>query len=64
MLLSAAVHSVSFFITPVAQNDTERQLHDLLQNYRADMGAGFHRSTANLFTALSACVPLLFVLAP
>jgi hypothetical protein len=27
-----------------------------------DMGAGFHRSMHQLFTALSACFPLLFLL--
>jgi hypothetical protein len=62
MLLTAAVHSLSFFVRLVPQNDTERQLYDLLENYRVDMGAGFHRSTANLITALSACFPLLFCL--
>jgi hypothetical protein len=62
MFLTAAMHSLSFFVDPVARNDTERQLYDLMQNYRVDMGAGFHRTTANLLTALSACLPLLYVL--
>lgn len=62
MFLTAAAHSLSFFVTPVPANDTERQLYDLLQNYRLDLGAGFHRSTQDLVTALSACFPLLYVL--
>ena len=60
--LTAAFHSISFFVDPDLHNDTERQLHELITNYYADMGAGFHRSFFNLFTALSACLPLLCVL--
>ena len=60
--LTAAAHSLSFFVEPDLKNDTERQLHELITNYYADMGAGFHRSFWNLFTALSACLPLLCVL--
>ena len=61
-LLNAAGHSLSFFITQVPTNDTERQLLDLMANYRLDMGAGFHRTTHQLFTALSACFPLFYLL--
>jgi len=61
-LLSATAHSLSFIVTPVPANETERQLLDLMANYRQDMGAGFHRSMLQLFTALSACFPLLFLL--
>ena len=62
-LLNAAVHSLSFIITPVPNNETERQLLNLMSNYQMDMGGGFHRSMHQLFTALSACFPLLFLLA-
>ena len=61
-LLNAVAHSLSFVITPVPANETERQLLDLMNNYRMDLGAGFHRSMQQLFTALSACYPLLFLL--
>jgi hypothetical protein len=61
-LLNAVAHSLSFVITPVPNNETERQLLNLMSNYRMDMGAGFHRSMHQLFTALSACFPLLFLL--
>jgi hypothetical protein len=61
-LLNAAGHSLSFFVTQVPTNDTERQLLDLMSNYRLDMGAGFHRTTHQLFTALSACFPLFYLL--
>ena len=60
-LLTALAHSLSFIVTPVPLNDTEKQLLDLMTNYRLDMGAGFHRSTNNLFMALSACFPLLYL---
>jgi hypothetical protein len=61
-ILTAAGHSLSFFITPVPNSETERQLIELMTNYRMDMGAGIHRSMDQLFTALSACFPLLCIL--
>jgi hypothetical protein len=60
--LNAVLHSLSFFIEPDLHNDTERQLHELITTYHPDMGAGFHPSFWNLFTALSACFPLLCML--
>ena len=62
MFLTAGLHSISFFVTPDITNETQRQLHELLHNYREDMGAGFNRSFFDLFTALSACFPLLCML--
>ena len=61
--VTAALHSISFFVTPDLKNDTEVQLHTLITTYREDMGAGFHPTFWNLFTALSACFPLLCLLA-
>jgi len=60
--LTAAAHSLSFFVEPDLKNDTERQLHELITTYHPEMGLGFHPSFFNLFTALSACLPLLCVL--
>jgi len=60
--LNAVLHSLSFLIEPELHNDTERQLHELITTYHPDMGAGFHPSFWNLFTALSACFPLLCML--
>jgi len=60
--VTAALHSLSLIITPELHNDTERQLHELITNYHPDMGGGFHPSFWNLFTALSACYPLLCIL--
>ena len=53
---------IGFFFTTRVENETERQLHLLLTTYREDMGAGFHPTFWNLFTALSACYPLLCLL--
>lgn len=61
-IITALLHSLSFVVSPELNNDTERQIHELTHNYRADMGAGFYRSFWNLFTALSACYPLLCLL--
>ena len=61
-LLAATTHSLSFFIKPIPTTETERQLLELMASYRMDMGAGIHRSMQQLFTALSACFPLLYLL--
>jgi len=60
-ILTAAAHSLSLVVTPQFSNDTERQLLELMTSYKSDMGAGFHRSMQQLFTALSACFPILYV---
>lgn len=61
-LLTAVFHSLSLFITPVPQNETERQLFDLMTSYKLDAGGGFHPSIRNLTTALSSCFSLLCLL--
>ena len=61
-LLTGASHSLSFFVKPIPTSETERQLLELMANYRMDMGAGIHRSMDQLVTALSACFPLLYLL--
>jgi len=62
MLLNATIHSITLFISPAPQNETERQLVQLMTTYRNDFGAGFHPTTQNLFTALSSCFSLLCLL--
>src|SRR5215813_4441764 len=62
MLLNATIHSMTLFISPAPQNETERQLVQLMTTYRNDFGAGFHPTTQNLFTALSSCFSLLCLL--
>jgi hypothetical protein len=55
LFLTGLIHSIGLFISPVPANETERQMLELMMNYKQDMGAGFHRSMRNLFTALSSC---------
>ena len=62
LLLTALIHSVTLFLQPAAQNETERQLFDLMASYKQDFGAGFRRSTKELVTALSACFSFVCLL--
>lgn len=59
LFLTAFFHSLSFFIHSEPANDTERQLNALLENYKFDLGAGFHRSYNQVMVSLSACFTLL-----
>jgi len=58
-LLTAFLHSLSFFKGPVASNEQEKQMLDLMMNYKMDMGMGMMRSMFSLVTSLSACMTLL-----
>ncbi len=60
--LTAAIHSLSFIRSPQGKNEIEKQLLDLMYNYKMDMGAGFHRSMGQLFTSVSACFALIYLL--
>ena len=62
-LLSGLIHSVSFFVTQTAENETERQMLNLITTYKMDLGAGFHPTFSNLFTALSSCFTFLCLFA-
>lgn len=62
LLLTGAVHAISLFISPTGQTETERQLLALMISYKLDMGAGFHPTMWNLFTALSSCLTFLCLL--
>lgn len=62
-LLTALIHSISFFVTQIPNNETERQILELMATYKLDMGGGFHPTTANLLTALSSCFSFLCLFA-
>lgn len=63
LLLNALIHTLTFvFFQSAAQNETERQLLELMSSYQQDFGAGFKRSTKDLLTALSACFSLVCLL--
>lgn len=61
MLATGFLHSLSLFNNPQPQNDSERQLFDLLANYRFDLG-GTMRSMEELtnFFSLSLTLFCLF----
>ena len=61
--VSGIIHSVSLFITPSGDGDIEQQMISLITTYKIDMGAGFHPTFFNLFTALSSCLSFLFFFA-
>jgi len=60
-LLTAVFHSLSFVNNPQPGNDTERQLLDLMTNYKLDLGAGFTHSMKDLMTAFSISLTLLLL---
>lgn len=60
--LAAAFHSISLIITPRGQNEKEKQLLDLMHSYQMDLGAGIHRNMWQLYSAMSVCFVLLFLL--
>ena|SRR5688572_2077236 len=61
-LLTGSIHAISLFITPAPENETERQLQELITTYSKDMGGGFRPTFKNIFTALSSCYSLLCIL--
>lgn len=62
-LITAVFHSLSFISPSAPANDTEKQLLDLITNYKMDAGAGFHPTWYGLFTALSACFTFICLFA-
>ena len=63
-LLTAVIHALSLIAAPdpATMSATEQQLFNLMTNHRLDLGAGFHPSMGNLFTAVSSCYSLLCLL--
>ena len=58
-LLTAAFHSLSFIIKPVAANGTEEQMLKLVNTYKMNMGNGIFRTFSQLFNSLSASFTLI-----
>lgn len=61
-LLTAGIHALSFLAEQTPENETEKQLLDLMRNYKLNMGAGYSPSTMEMFLALSSCFSLLYLL--
>ena len=60
--IAAIIHAVTLFVTLPPNNETEKQLFTLINTYRFDFGAGFHRTMGELLLALSACFCLVCLL--
>jgi hypothetical protein len=58
-LIAAGIHAISLFITLPTGNQTEKQLASLMDNYKFDLGAGFHRTMSEMTLVFSACFCLL-----
>ena len=58
--LNGIIHTISLFIEPSGDNEVENQMISLITTYKMDLGAGFHPTFFNLFTALSSCLSFLF----
>jgi hypothetical protein len=61
-LLAAIFHAITLFIQLPPGNETEKQLFTLMDTYKFDFGAGFHRTMGELLFALSACFCLVCLL--
>lgn len=59
LLVTGCIHLMSFIGKPAPVNDTERQLMDLLANYRFDLGAGTTRTMQELINFFSLSMSLL-----
>ena len=61
-LLAAIIHSISLFVTLPPNNETEKQLFALMDTYKFNLGAGFHRTMGELTLVFSACLCLVCLL--
>ncbi len=61
-LLSALAHSLSFIAKPRPANETEKQLLDLMTSYKMNMGGGIRRNFKSIFTGVSICFTLIYIL--
>lgn len=61
-LINAVLHAITLFVSLPPKNATEKQLIDLMDSYKFDLGAGFHRTMGDLLFALSACFTLVCLL--
>jgi hypothetical protein len=61
-IIIAIFHSISLFVSLPPSNETEKQLFTLIDTYKLDLGAGFHRTMNELTLVFSACFCLLYLL--
>lgn len=60
-LLTALIHSLSFFSEAQPRNDEERQLLQLMREVKMDFGVGFIRNMEQIMTSLSVTFSLLLL---
>src|SRR4051812_19646570 len=61
-LITALIHATTLFGNLPPNNETEKQLLSLMETYKFDLGAGFHRTMGEMLLALSACLCLVCLL--
>jgi len=59
-LLTGVIHSLTFLNDAQPANDSEKQMLDLMQHYKMDMGAGFKPTMMDIMNCFSICYALLF----
>lgn len=57
------IHTATLFVSLEPSSETEKQLFTLMDTYKFDLGAGFHRTMGELMFVFSACLSLLLFLA-
>jgi hypothetical protein len=60
-LIFGIIHAATLFISQQPNNETEKQLFTLMETYRFDLGAGFHRTMGELLLVFSASLCLLYL---
>ena len=60
-LITAAMHSLSFFNEPIPSNESESQLIHLMTTLRFDFGAGFTPTMQDLMNSFSISLTLLLI---
>ena len=60
--IATIIHAISLFVSLPPNNETEKQLFALMDTYKFDLGAGFHRTTSELTLVFSACLCLVCLL--
>lgn len=58
-LLTALSHAATLFVELPATNETEKTLTTLMDTYKFDLGAGFHRTMAEMTLVFSASFGLV-----
>lgn len=59
-LATGMIHSLSLFGVASPQNETEKQLYNLIETHQMNMGAGFYRTWNQIFNSISITFSLFF----